>query len=324
MQYYCTYFDSNYLPQGLALYQSLVRWSPPFLLWVLCLDDETYTFLTTVALQHVMPISLQQFEAHETRLVKAKQNRNRIEYYFTCTPFLPHFILKTFAEVPLITYLDADLYFFSDPTPIHEEMSGNSILITEHRFPDRLSFMEEWGLYNVQFLSFKKDEEGLACLEGWGEQCIEWCYDRLENGRYADQKYLDEWPKKFKHVRILQHRGAGVAPWNLDPNELQLENNIVMIAGFPLVFFHFHHLRIWSKFVIELGLTNYNLDIDNHILEHIYLPYIRQLFDQIEWASHSGFRKSRNRSTRNEGQWRFLRTLLHRDFLLTTKRFTIR
>src|SRR3989442_95812 len=40
MRYFCTYFDSRFLPRALALRESLARRRPEFHLWGLCLDAE--------------------------------------------------------------------------------------------------------------------------------------------------------------------------------------------------------------------------------------------------------------------------------------------
>ena len=72
----------------------------------------------------IVPISEKVFEDNNKSLQKVKSDRSRIEYYFTCTPSLPLYILKNYPEVDIITYLDADLFFFSNPAPIYNEL-GN-------------------------------------------------------------------------------------------------------------------------------------------------------------------------------------------------------
>ena len=137
MRYYCTYFDHKYLPRGLALYHSLRQHSGPFRLWVLCLSNECHEILAKLALPDLEMISLNEFEQGDAPLLEAKQNRSFIEYYFTCTPSLPLFIFKKFAEVDAVSYLDGDLFFFADPEIVHAEIGDHSIAITPHRFPTR-------------------------------------------------------------------------------------------------------------------------------------------------------------------------------------------
>ena len=134
-RYFCTYFDRNYLPRGLALYQSLRRHCPAFKLWVLCMDRISHEALTMLELPDVHAIALADYERDDQALLEAKQDRTLIEYYFTCSPSLPLFILANYHDVDLITYLDADLFFFADPTPVFEELGARSTGIIGHRFP---------------------------------------------------------------------------------------------------------------------------------------------------------------------------------------------
>jgi hypothetical protein len=284
MLYFCTYFDSNYLIRGLTLYRSLIRHVAPFRLWVLCFDDLTYEVLQKLALPEVVPISLRNFEEGDEQLLKAKSNRSRVEYYFTCTPSLPLYILRNCPEVDVVTYLDADLFFFSDPSPIYEELGDDSILVVGHRFPPHLKDHERFGIYNVGLLSFRRDNNGLKCLNWWRERCIEWCYDREEDGRFADQKYLDDWPVRFQRVVVLQHKGAGLAPWNWMSYRIRVQNGHTTIDGHPLIFYHFHNLKILNRWLCDPRLSNYRYSPMPMVLRRwLYVPYMRSQRETWRW-----------------------------------------
>lgn len=110
---FCTLFDRNYLYKGLVLYKSLIRHCPLFHLYVLCFDDTTYDVLQKLDLPQMTLISMGEFE--DAELLKAKQDRSIGEYCWTCTSSLILYILNEYPENQRLTYLDADLMFFSNP-----------------------------------------------------------------------------------------------------------------------------------------------------------------------------------------------------------------
>ena len=171
MYHFCTYFDRHYIVRARALYQSLARHVNLFRLYVLCMDDVTYEAVERLALPGVVPISLQAFEEGDEPLLTAKQNRGLLDYYFTCTPSLPLYILDRFPRVDVLTYLDADLFFYGNPDPIFAELGNQSVMIVGHRFPPELRSLERFGIYNVGLLSFRNDASGRECLNWWREQC---------------------------------------------------------------------------------------------------------------------------------------------------------
>jgi hypothetical protein len=269
---FCTYFDRHYLTRGLALYESLQRHcARPFTLWILCFDDETYAILSRLNLSGVRLISQAEFEAGDDALTAAKTTRSRVEYYWTCTPSLPLYVLAHHPEVELITYLDADLYFYGDPAPIYEELGDGSILIVEHRYaPEYASLADTSGIFNVGWMSFRRDARGLACLAWWRERCLAWCYAHYEDGKFGDQKYLDDWPQRFEGVVVLQHKGAGLAPWNLSQYRLAWRDGRFTVDGQPLIFFHFHSFRCVHDRVVEPA-GGYGLPW--LAIKHLFLPY---------------------------------------------------
>lgn len=276
-RYFCTYFDSNYLLRGLVLYRSLRRHCPDFKLWVLCLDEAVFQELDRMHLPGIELIPLTDFEAGDEPLRAAKANRSRVEYYFTCTPSLPLYVLKRFPDVDLMVYLDSDLFFFSGMEDLFARLGDYSIAMMGHRFPPRLRSREKFGLYNVGWLAFRRDENGLACLNWWRERCLEWCYDRLEGNRFADQKYLDEWPDRFDKVVVLDDPGANLAPWNLDGHEVEFQDGQCRVNGRPLIFYHFQGVQMIRPGLVDIGLWSYLTHPSPTVLEHIYRPYIEAL-----------------------------------------------
>jgi hypothetical protein len=287
---FCTLFDSNYLFKALALYESLERHCPDFRLTAFCFDDASEELLGRLELPHLSTVGLRELEAYDRELARTKADRMPLEYYCTATPALPLYVLDKRPELDEVTYLDADLYFFGDPEPLFDELGDDSILMIEHRFPPHLRHHEVNGRFNVQFLTFRRDQNGLACLRWWHDRCIEWCYFRLEDTRFADQKYLDQWPALFEGVHILRHKGGGVAPWNVSGYDIQEEGGNVMIDEDPLVFFHFHKVRLRLDGGYDWQAPGYIVSTSTRKL--IYEPYLQALdkAKQRVWGVDASFR----------------------------------
>lgn len=278
LRYFCTLFDINYLTRGLALYDSLVKHCPDFRLWILCMDEKVFEILQKMELKNVELITLEMFE--DEKLRKTKKDRTLGEYCWTCTPSLPLYIIKKNPNLDNVAYLDSDLYFYSSPEPIYREMGKNSIMIIPHRIvPWKKEKEKDNGIYNVGMLIFRNDKEGLKCLQWWRERCLEWCYYRIENGKMGDQKYLDEFPKLFNGVCILENLGACVAPWNIGQYKIEERKGRVLIDGYPLIFYHFGGLGIFTKLPF-LNPTVYG-PYRGRELRHkiIYRPYFDKIYE---------------------------------------------
>lgn len=296
MHYFCTYFDRGYLPRFLALHASLVRCSTEFRIWALCLDDASHATVSGLRLEGVEPIALQEFERWDPALLEAKGNRSRAEYYFTCSPSLPLHVLDTHPEVDLITYLDADLFFFAHPRPVFEELGDASIGIIAHRHSPRNRHRERFGIFNVGWVSFRRDENGLGCLRWWRERCLEWCFDRVEGDRFADQKYLDRWPERFAGVRVLSQKGFNLAPWNIDNYRIHAGDGQVTVDGDPLVFFHFQGFKQIAPWLYNSNFGLYHARPSRLTRREVIGPYIGALRAAADFAAiPSGIRHAESR-----------------------------
>ncbi len=273
---FCTLFDSNYLHFGLTLYSSLKRHCDNFHLYIFAFDDKCEKFLKLQNLENVTVISLCEFEDEE--LLAIKSTRSKGEYCWTCTASTILYVLKKFSQ-DHCTYVDSDIFFFNNPRILIDEVGDNSVLITPHNYLPQYDQSKVSGKYCVQFMMFKNDECGLEALNWWRKRCIEWCYAEPEDGKFGDQKYLDDWMIRFKKVHELKHEG-GVAPWNISSYKIK-DGKIYKKNGevFDLVFYHFHGFCLLSLQVVKLAPAQYL--IKNDAIKEIYKKYLQEIYKSI-------------------------------------------
>lgn len=267
---FCTLFDSNYLSRGLAMFESLTKHLPEAKLFVVTFDDIAFETLNNLKLSNLIIISLDNFEDSELRRIK--QSRSKGEYCWTCTPSIILYCIKKWG-LTSCTYLDADLYFFSSPKPLLEELGDHySVSITEHKYTAKFDQTSTSGIYCVQFMTFKNNDQGLEVLQWWRERCIEWCYNRAEDGKFGDQKYLDDWTTRFEGIRVISHLGAGLAPWNIQQFSVEATPQLLVKKNdrtANAIFFHFHSLKFYHKWIF---LTFY--PTPPSALKHFYGEYL--------------------------------------------------
>lgn len=265
MEHFVTLYNSLFLPQGLALYQSMERHLNFYTLWVLCIDDETYDVLSQLDLTNVRLLQLSKLETE--KLLEVKKERSAGEYCWTLTPFAPRFVFEADLTVNRVTYVDADLWFRKNPHAIFSEFaeSGKHVLITDHAYAPEHDQSAVSGQYCVQFMTFVRGKSE-AVRSWWEKKCLEWCFNRVEAERFGDQKYLDVWPEIFgDDVHVLKSQELAMAPWNA--------------TRFPCsgsVFWHFHGvrlMRVFKKYFIEMG----DYPLPPVVVSGVYYPYMLDL-----------------------------------------------
>lgn len=265
---FCTLFDKGYLVRGLVMIESLQRVWKDVKIYVLCMDDESLRVMANEALVGVELISMKEFEDEE--LLRVKPGRTRAEYCWTCTASLIRFVLEDRGQENC-TYLDADLYFYRSPEPLLQSLIDDSVLLTDHNYSRSYDQTITSGRFCVQFVFIRNDPEGLKAVKWWRDRCIEWCFARHEDGKFGDQKYLDDWPTRFQGVQVCQDPGYGVAPWNIQKfTESWLNAN--------MVFFHFHGVSFINRQLIHL---------DSYLLgkkkrDRFFKGYVRTLVEKSD------------------------------------------
>ena len=286
---FCTLFDSNYLDKGLVLYNSLSNVMAEFKIYILAMDEKCYEILEDMKLNNVVPISLSDFENEKLLAVKAE--RSSAEYCWTCSGSLILYVLENYGESNC-TYIDADLYFYRDPSFLIDEMinNGKSVSIIEHGF--RKDFMYEHsvngsGRFCVEFNTFLNNEESLTVLKQWIDDILKECSADTK-GNLGDQSYLTEWPDKYDCIHIVENIGAGMAPWNLNRFKLEkIEDHVPVIFEVgkkgnleKAVFYHFHNMKYIDRTQVNIGVYHRYWKVDEALVEAVYRPYLAALEEQ--------------------------------------------
>jgi len=270
--------DKNYIPRLNTLLYSLFKHDSKFTFYVVALDNETYHHFKNK--ENCISISIQEIHEFYPELDKIEKERDRVSYIFTLSPYYPSFILEKFSNVNHICSLDSDQFFFSSPKVIFDLLEQYSVLLTPHRFSNKLKALnfERFGKFNVSFQIFKRDEIGLKCLKLWREQCLEWCYDSEESEKYADQKYLDYWSVEFGDtVCEISNIGLGLAPWNVEDVIISRKEGKVFVNDEPLILFHYQGLKVLEFGFFYTFLDHYSLKFPKNINKLIYKPIVQSL-----------------------------------------------
>ena len=278
MKYHlCTFFNRNYLYKGLAQYKSLEKTSSNFTIWILCMDNTTYNLLSKLIMKNAKLVKLEEIENKE--LLKVKKDRSEAEYCWTVKPTFMKYIFNKNKNINKLLYVDADIAFFQDVRKVFNEAGEKSIGIAPHNFTDNIKKrVKRTGKFNAGVVYLKKDREGLRCLERWRKQCIKWCYWRVEDGKLGDQMYLDEWPIRYKNIKIFTHKGVNLAPWSEGKYSLTKNNSDIYVDDKLLIFYHFHQFKILANNKYDRS-SGYKLT--NDVIELIYKPYEKLIKESI-------------------------------------------
>lgn len=158
---------------------------------------------------------------------------NLIEF---CTAIKP-FCFKYFFEylnVKKAIYFDPDILTFSSLDPILSELNTFSAIVTPHITTISLGNSGDFeerellgsGIFNLGFLALSYNLKVSKMLSWWGERLKNECFLDVFDSTYTDQKWMDLLPCFFgdKEIKISNHLGLNVAPWNFHERELYLDN----------------------------------------------------------------------------------------------------
>ncbi|HAF28013.1 MAG TPA: hypothetical protein DCG75_03100 [Bacteroidales bacterium] len=243
-KYICTYFDYNFLPRGLALYDSIKKFHKEFIYYVLAFDDSTYNYLLNLKYKNLVPIAPKSYDNYFKTSIDRFEDKK--QYFFSATPNICLYIFNEFPQVDSLLYLDSDVYVFNSLEPLYEEIGDASIAICSHRFHLLFNILSKnYGRYNVGVNYFKNDKEGNECLKDWKKDCDSWYPNKpgYPLNFFSDQIFLDNWIHRYKDIKEITNIGVDVAPWNMMNYKFKLVNEIYYVNNTPLIIYHFSSLK---------------------------------------------------------------------------------
>lgn len=291
---YCTLFDSNYLDKGLAMYYSLNRVASDYTLFIIAFDEFTYKILNEKRMPNICV--LKEEELLNKKLKEIRKDRSRAEWCWTCSAVSIDFLFEKY-NLENCVYIDSDLYFFSDPYVLVQELveSNCSVLITKHRFRhgfENYIISRMYGNFCVQFNIFKNDVEGRTVLSWWKKKCLLDCSINGPFSVYGDQKYQDKFMTKFDGVHTLENEGGGLAPWNISQYMLDTcSGDLNVINRYTkkkakIVFYHFQGFEIIADDLVNISVHRWKGTIkDENLIKIIYSEYyniIRSIRTDLE------------------------------------------
>ena len=312
--FFCTLFDSNYVDRALVLFSSLCRVMSDFKLFMFTLDDTAFNILSDMHLTNTVIIRESDFLDDD--LKEVKKSRTRTEYCWTCTPSVVLYAIKHY-RLKYCIYIDADMKFYASPEILLKEViegEGDACIIG-HRFAN--NFMKktkekQHGKYCVEFNLFFNNLNGMKILEWWREKCLESCSMKENDVSFGDQMYLNDWPTMFENVYELQHKGAGVAPWNITEYELvdRHKNDVTLRYKkqeiCKLVFFHFQGLHFVDDQIANLNIYNQIGSIDDELVNLLYDEYITEIMDVRNFLEKKYMHTIHNPESRVKGnKWKY-------------------
>ena len=274
-----TLFDTNYASRGYSMLSSTGISADSWR--VLALNGLEDNVVGKLQAMGAGVLSEQELIASNQKLLSGLRGRSRPEEIFTMGPSFLKECMKESRDGEWVVYLDADLFFLAGVEEFIQTAGDSSVILVPHRhYPWNKGRLAKFGEYNVGLVAFRNDPVGRKALDFWSQSCIDWCKDSPEDGKYADQKYLEAIARMGPRVHIAHEIGANLAPWNSDLHKIGRAGKGLVVDRAPLYFFHAQGLKRLSGGWM-LGHLQYLSFARNALVKHVYHPY----FDSLKRSS---------------------------------------
>ncbi|WP_338646043.1 hypothetical protein V5J73_11585 [Flavobacterium sp. KS-LB2] len=280
-----TICSNNYLAQAKTLGDSLFEKNPNYK-FIIGLCDELsneidYSFFGNIEILPVSQINIYCFD----EIIK---KYDIIELNTSIKPSFFKYFINKYEDLETIIYFDPDIQIFDNLLLLEEHLKENDVLLTPHILNpigvDNLSPYENlflnFGIYNLGFLGLNpKSQNALNLLDWWEDKTLKIGFNRVAQGLFVDQLWLNLAPIFFKKVKVLEEYGFNVAPWNLhERNTIELvDDKCIMVDGSRLVFYHFSSYNFTKPELFSKSYNRYNSVILSKEIYDLYTQYHNKL-----------------------------------------------
>lgn len=253
MRHYYTLGDTRYLPHLCTLLDSIRdHFKGEYTVHVLALDEKVATFITKRNQSQVRVLSLmdinEDFQIRAIRYLPASRealsnaaasNKDPgfVQYCWSLSSCFGLWLMERLNAS--VTYIDADIMFFSDIEPFFFELGNKSMGFVRHRIP----YLSTSGEFNVGIVHFKNDGPGKSALRRWTQLMMDPNNSySLGFGTCGDQKYLEVLQIIHRNDLAIIDRDFGhLAPWSVTTH--QYDDGQIVWEGRKqnLIYFHFAH-----------------------------------------------------------------------------------
>lgn len=279
-----TICSNNYLAQAKTLGDSVAKCDPGCI-FIIGLVDELqkgidYNFFKPYTIVPVAKIGLAGFD-------DLWKKYDIIEFNTCVKASFFKYIFKKYPDERSVFYLDPDIAVYQPLELLEKEFTGNDVLLTPHiltpipldgKMPGENVFLN-YGLYNLGFIGLHRNAAATGgLLDWWEERTLSIGFNNPAKGLFVDQLWINLVPIYYKKVKVLDHPGLNMAPWNLHERQLtgHTDKGWIVNKTFMLVFYHFSSYKFDQPEKLSKHYARYSFE-GRHILHELYELYRAEL-----------------------------------------------
>mgnify|MGYP003134222438 CR=1 FL=1 len=289
---FCTLADINFRDRIVALKESLYEHNPGSVLHLLCLDDKIYNSLNNTDIKCYKISKLMNSDRLLRRCRNNKPSReallntnNEIEkakylqFIWSLSAYFTWWCLENL-DLPEITFVDGDIYFYSNLEPLRSATLDASVGIVEHRCP----YNPVNGKYNVGIVYFKNDLDGYKCSTWWKNCMLLPDNEFYEtHGMCGDQKYLELFGELFDNVKVIDKDFGHLAPWNFVYHSYNEEKIVWQGNNQTVLYCHFSNFEPnFETGTYSVARRHGFVDPPNHFIKRMTDKYYNSLREANE------------------------------------------